>query len=200
MRAPLACVLALLGASCSTGTAQPADAFDHAGRISIALASVAKPAGSGWSYSSDHPGRATFGKLGGEAAQSLSGMVVLSKLPPLESEAEFLDLVRDQRSREWEAGRFEDIVREESVSVDQGVWVVRFHIKYKDSGASNLPPRAHHLVIEDLGATFRHPEYSGVAVTVALSQRSLPETPLENFEVLAEGLIRSVQFHSAPRP
>lgn len=83
-------------------------------------------------------------------------------------------------------------------SVEDGIWVVRFHIKYKDFGAANLPPLTPYLVIEDLGATFRHPEYSGVAVTVALSQRSLPEAPLENFEAVAKRLIKSVQFHSSP--
>lgn len=198
MRGPLAFVLALLGVSCSAGANPPADSFDQAGRISVTLASVAKPSGPDWSYSRDHPGRVTFGKVGEAAAQSLSGMIVLSRLPSHESQAEFLDLVRAQRSRDSADSRFEDIAREESVSIDDGIWVVRFHIKYRDFGASNLPPLARHLVIEDLGATFRHPEDSGVAVTVALSQRSVPEAALQNFGALAESLIKSVQFHSAP--
>jgi hypothetical protein len=198
MPGPLAFALALFGTSCSAGATPPVDAFDQAGRISVTLASVAKPAGPDWSYSRDHPGRVSFGRLGGDSAQSLSGMVVLSRLPPLESQAEFLKLVSKQRSRDSADSRFEDIVREELVAIDQGIWVVRFHIKYKDFGATNLPPLARYLVIEDLGATFRHPEHSEVAVTVALSQRSRPEAPFENFEALAEGLIKSVRFHSAP--
>ena len=160
---------------------------------------MAKPDGSDWSYSREHEGRVTFGKLGGDAVQSLSGMVVLSKRPSLESEAAFLDLVRDQRSRDAGDSRCEDIIREESVSVNDGTWVVRFSIKYRDFGASNLPPAARYLVIEDRGATFRHPMYSGVAVTITLSQRSLPDAPLENFAALAEHLINSVEFHAAPR-
>jgi hypothetical protein len=196
---PLVSVLAaVLTVSCSAGANQRTDGSDRSGRLSVTLASVAKPAGPDWSYSRDHPGRVTLGRLGKDSAQSLSGIVVLSKLPSFESQAEFLDLVREQRGRESGDTRFEDIVREESVSTEDGIWVVRFHIKYKDFGANNLPPLARYLVIEDLGATFRHPKYSGVAVTVALSQRSLPEAPFVNFEAVAEGLIKSVQFHSDP--
>ena len=77
MLGPFVSVLAaLLGASCSAGANPPANEFAQGGRISVTLASVAQPAGPDWSYSRDHPGRVTFGRLGEDAAKSLSGMVV----------------------------------------------------------------------------------------------------------------------------
>jgi hypothetical protein len=178
------------GSDSSTGIIDPTE------RISVVLASVLPPQEAGWHYSREHPGRVTIGKIGELPGQSFSGMVVLSSLPPMQSQEEFLQLVSSQRARDSGDPRYEDLLSEESVSNENGIWVVRFHTRYKDFGARNSPPSAGYLVIEDVGAVFRHPVEMGVAITVALSQRSMPEDALIDFAARAESFIDSIEFQS----
>ena len=167
-------------------------------RINLVLASVLPPGGSGWSQLREHPGRVQLGKLGTAPGQSFTGTVVLSKLPVVKSKEEFFQVVSTQRARDSDDSRFEDLVKDETISEKDGVWMLRFHMKYKDFGASNLPAGARHLIVEDFGAVFRHPKEAGVAVTVGLSQRSMPEDVDETFEKVAEDFLGSVEFHAAP--
>jgi hypothetical protein len=167
-------------------------------RIDVMLASVLPPSGSGWTQFREHPGKVSLGKLGAASGQSFAGTVLLTKLPALKSKEEFFALVSRQRARDSSDTRFEDLVRDETVSIHDGVWVVRFHVKYKDFGANNRPKTAHYLIAEEFGAVFRHPFEDGVAVYVALSQRSLPQDLDESFEKLAKKFVASVEFRSGP--
>jgi hypothetical protein len=168
---------------------------DLSRRISLGLASVLPPGGSGWSLKRA-PARITFGKLGTVPSQSFSGMVVLARLPVLNSKEEFLDWNVRERARDSGDPRYKDLVTNDTVAIEDGVWAFRFHTKYEDSGATNLPAGTHHLVVEDIGAVFRHPFESGVAVYVALSQRSTPQGSDETFERVAREFLGSVEFHS----
>jgi hypothetical protein len=170
----------------------------QAERIDVMLASVRPPSGSGWTQVRDNPAKVSLGKLGAASSQSFAGTVVLTRLPPLRSKEEFLTLVSRQRARDSNDTRFEDLVRVETVSAQDGVWMVRFHMKYKDFGASNRPKTAPYLIVEDFGAVFRHPFENGVAVNVALSQRSLPQDLDEAFERVANDFVGSVEFRSGP--
>lgn len=165
-------------------------------RIDVVLASVLPPSGSGWMQLREHAGKVHLGKLGAASGQSFSGMVVLTRLPTLKSKEEFFELVSRQRARDSDDPRFEDLTKDEATSVEDGVWVFRFHVKYKDLGANNLPAGAAHLIVEDFGAVFRHPNEEGVAVSVSLSQRSMPQDVDETFEQLAEDFLSSVEFNS----
>jgi hypothetical protein len=152
--------------------------------------------GSGWMQLREHAGKVHLGKLGAASGQSFSGMVVLTRLPTLKSKEEFFELVSGQRARDSDDPRFEELTKDEATSVEDGVWVFRFHVKYKDLGANNLPAGAGHLIVEDFGAVFRHPNEEGVAVSVSLSQRSMPQDVDETFEQLAEDFLSSVEFNS----
>jgi len=167
-------------------------------RIDVVFASVLPPSGSGWTQVREHPGKVSLGKRGAASGQSFVGTVVLVRLPALKSKEEFFALVSRQRARDSNDTRFEDLIRDETVSVQDGVWVVRFHMKYKDFGATNRPKTAPYLIVEEFGAVFRHPFENGVAVHVALSQRSLPQDLDETFEKVAEDFLGSVQFRCVP--
>lgn len=167
-------------------------------RIDVSLALVLPPGGSGWSLSRIHAGSVRFGKLGSAPGESFFGLVVLSRLPPLNSREEFQSVVSRQRARDSGDPRFEDIVNDETVSVEDGVWVFRFHMKYKDFGANSVQPGSSYLIVEDYGAVFRHPDHRDVAVTVSLSRRSTPEDSDGAFEKLAADFTGSVEFVEDP--
>jgi hypothetical protein len=168
-------------------------------RIDVVLASVLPPRGGGWSLWKENPAKAHVAKLGEADGQSYAGLVGLSRLPELSSTQEFLELASRQRARDSGDPRYEDILVEEKVFSENGIWVFRFHIKYKDYGATNLPESDGYLIIEDFGASFRHPFETGVAVNVALSQRSRPGDANLNFKQLADEFVNSTKFQRAPQ-
>jgi hypothetical protein len=45
----------------------------------------------------------------------------------------------------------------------------------------------------------RHPDNKNVGITIALSQRSLPEDAIENFEKLANDFIKNAEFIPLPQ-
>jgi len=116
----------------------------------------------------------------------------------LKSQEEFLSVISRQRARDSGDPRFEDIVNDETVSVEDGVWAFRFHVKYKDFGTNNPEPGSPYLVVEDFGAVFRHPNHSDVAVTVSLSRRSTPDDSDTTFEELAAAFAGSIEFVQDP--
>jgi hypothetical protein len=107
-------------------------------RIDVVLASVLPPSGSGWMQFREHEGKVHLGKLGAASGQSFSGLVVLTRLPTLKSKEEFFELVSKQRARDSDDPRFEDLVKDEATSVEDGAWAFRFHVRYKDLGANDL--------------------------------------------------------------
>jgi hypothetical protein len=145
----------------------------------------------------ENPAKAHVAKLGDADGQSYAGLVGLSRLPELSLTQEFLELASRQRERDSGNPRYEDILVEEKVSSENGIWVFRFHIKYKDFGATNLPESDGYLIIEDFGASFRHPFDKGVAVNVALSQRSRPGDANLDFKQLADEFVSSTKFQRA---
>jgi hypothetical protein len=84
-------------------------------------------------------------------------------------------------------------------STEKNTPAVRYHTKYKDFGATNLPKGASYLIVEDIGIMCRHPDNKNVGITIALSQRSLPEDAIENFEKLANDFIKNAEFIPLPQ-
>lgn len=167
-------------------------------RLEILGVSMLPPQEDGWRYSKVHPARIEFGKVGGRKDRSLVGVVVLSKLPTTSSIEEFIKVISEQRARNTGNPRFENLTNDEVFSTEKDTPSVRYHTKYKDFGAKNLPKGASYLIVEDIGIMCRHPENKNVGVTIALSQRSLPENAIENFEVLANDFIKNAEFLSFP--
>lgn len=163
-------------------------------RIDVAGVSLLPPQEKGWAYIRTHPARTEFGKLGAKEGQSFSGMVILSKLPNLNSDKEFLELISAQRSRDSGDARYEDILNEEIIANVKNTRAVRFHTKYKDYGASNLPISSAYLVIEDIGIILQHPDNKNIAVSIALSQRSKPEDANAAFVELALEFIKNANL------
>ena len=178
--------------------AATSDPDERSKRISVTLASLLLPGG--WHYHWKSPARITFARRSGLPVRSLAGLLVLSKLGPVESLDHFLEEVSKQRASGPRDPRYENLVHDESVADEAGVWVVRWHIKYKDFGAPNLPADASYLVVEDFGAAFRHPQQTDVAVSVSVSQRSLARDLLPDFGSFAGGVIDTIQFESPADP
>ncbi len=168
-------------------------------RIELLGISLLPPQENGWSYIRNHPARITFGKSGAQDGQSVMGGVVLSKLPDVGSEEEFLEVVSKQRHRDKGNPRYEDILDEQTISHEKNTLGVRIHTKYKDFGAKNMPGGSSYLVVEDIGIMCRHPENKNVAVSIILSQRSRPEDTITNFQALAEGFIKDAEFMPFPK-
>lgn len=163
-------------------------------RIDAAGVSLLPPQEKGWVYKRTHPARTEFGKLGEKEGQSFSGMVVLSKLPNIKSDEEFLQIILKQRSRDSKNSRYEEIANEEILSNQKNTRAVFFYKKYKDFGANNLPITSSHLIIEDVGTIFQHPDKKNIAVNIALSQRSKPEDVNESFKELALEFIKNAKL------
>ena len=110
-----------------------------------------------------------------------------------------MKVVSEQRSRDTGNPRFENLINEEVFSTEKDTPSIRYHTKYKDFGATNLPSGASYLVTEDIGIMCRHPDNKNVGVTITLSQRSLPEDAIENFEALANDFIKNAEFVPLPQ-
>jgi len=189
----LTLLLLFFGGACQ-GRGGYVEIVDSTKRIDVSLATVRPPSGPGWHLSRIHPGSVSLGKLGSVDSQSFSGLVVLSRLPRLSSKEDFLEFVSRQRARDSGDLRYQDILNIETVGVENGIWVIRFHMKHKDFGAANRRSNTPYLVVEDYGAVYQHPYYKDVAVNVALSQRSAPEQMDAAFAQFAEAFINSVEF------
>jgi hypothetical protein len=168
-------------------------------RIEVLGLTLLPPQEAGWAYKKVSPARTQFGRVGTKNGQSLAGLVVMSKLPNIGSKEEFMKVVSEQRSRNTGNPRFENLINEEVFSTEKDTPAVRYHTKYKDFGATNLPPGASYLITEDIGIMCRHPDNKNVGVTIALSQRSLPEDAIENFEALANVFIKNAEFIPLPQ-
>jgi hypothetical protein len=164
-------------------------------RIETPVYSVLPPQEPGWNYYQENPIKLTFGRLGNEEGQSYAGHVVVSRLADVNNKEEFFKLLSKQRARDAGNTRYEDLVNEETVEVKDGNYIFRFHTKYKDFGANNLPKNAKYLVIEDYGVGFQHPFKKNIVVTIALSQRASPSDINNNFSVLANKFISSIEFY-----
>ncbi|NQW29081.1 MAG: hypothetical protein HQ472_01030 [Ignavibacteria bacterium] len=163
-------------------------------RIEVMGLTLLPPQEEGWEYKKITLARTQFGKVGAHKDQSLAGLVVLSKLPNIGSKEKFMKVVSEQRARNTGNPRFENLINDEVFSAEKDTPAVRYHTKYKDFGAINLPKGAKYLIVEDIGIMCRHPENQNVGVTIALSQRSLPEDAIENFEELANEFIKNAEF------
>ncbi len=163
-------------------------------RIETPAYSILPPQEAGWSYVKENPIKVSFGKIGDKEGQSFSGMVGLSRMPQVNSKKEFFDAISAQRGRDSKDSRFEDLQNETSASIENGLYIFHFYKKYKDYGANNLPKSSPYLVIEDIGSILQHPNNRGVAVTITLSQRSLPSDLLSSFNTLARGFVSSIEF------
>jgi hypothetical protein len=172
---------------------------DLTNRIEVMGLTLLPPQEAGWEYKKISLARTQFGKVGDHKGQSLAGLVVLSKLPNISSKEEFMKVVSEQRARNTGNPRFENLINEEVFSSEKDTPAVRYHTKYKDFGATNLPKGAEYLIVEDIGIMCRHPENRNVGVTIALSQRSLPEDAIENFEALANDFIKNAEFVALPQ-
>lgn len=168
-------------------------------RFEVLGVSVLPPQEDGWHYSKVHPARIEFNGIGDRESQSLAGAVILSKLPTTSSKEEFMKIVSEQRARNTGNPRFENLINDEVFSSEKDTPAVRYHTKYKDFGATNLPKGAKYLIVEDIGIMCCHPENRNVGVTIALSQRSLPGDAIENFEKLANDFIKNVEFIPLPQ-
>lgn len=196
IKAHLLLITFLLGSicGCKTNNLNPTKITDQTIRLEVLGVSLLPPQEDGWHYVKKHPARIEFGKIGTPKGQSFAGMVVLSKLPDIGSEKEFLEVISKQRKRDSGNPRYEDLLNEETVSYEKNTIAVRFHTKYKDYGAKNLPKSSSYLIVEDIGIICRHPENKNVGVTIALSQRSTPEDASKTFESLAEDFIKNAEF------
>jgi len=121
-------------------------------------------------------------------------MVVLSKLPDFNTKEEFLHIFSKQRKRKISNQRFENLLNEEKLVPNSKIMKIMFHTKYKDFEAKNLPSSMEYLIVEDFGATFRHPHNKNIAVTLALSKRTIDEDSDANFKKLADEFLSSVTF------
>ncbi len=156
--------------------------------------SLLPPQGEDWYFKKEHQGSFYFRKLGTEKDQSLLGGVILSKLPEIKTEKEFLSLVSEQRSRDAGNSRYENILNIEKLSNERSDFCVRFHTIYKDFKARNLPAGAKFLIEEDIGMACRHPYNKNIAVNMVFSQRTLQNNTFENFESIANDFIHNVKF------
>ena len=181
---------------CKTNNSNLTKITDQRTRLEALGVSLLPPQEDGWHYAKIHPARIEFGKIGNQKGQSFAGMIVLSKLPDVGSEKEFLDVISKQRKRDSGNPRYEDLLNEEAISYEKNTIAVRFHTKYKDYGAKNLPKSSSYLIIEDIGIICRHPENKNVGVTIALSQRSTPEDASKTFKSLADEFIKNAEFKS----
>jgi len=163
-------------------------------RFTIAGVSILPPEGEGWSFNKEHQGSFHFGKLGTGKGQSIVGGVVLSKLPEINTDKEFLSLVSEQRRKDEGNPRYETILNTEKLSNERTDFCVRFHTVYKDFKAKNLPAEANYLIEEDIGMVCRHPYKKNIAVNLVFSQRTLENYKIENFEKLANDFIKKIEF------
>ncbi len=200
-KAAILLIAFLLGSTCGCASewSEATRVTSMTNRIEILGMSLLPPQREGWSYIRNHPARITFGKPGNTSDQSVIGAVVLSKLPDIGSEAEFLEVVSKQRHRNVGDPRYEYLVDEETVSCEKNTLGVRIHTKYKDFGAKNLPEGCSCLIVEDIGIMCRHPENKNVAASIILSQRSKPENTVTNFQELADGFIKNAEFTPFPK-
>ena len=196
---PLAITIFLASAlGCAAEKAGFEKITDLTNRIEVIGLTLLPPQEEGWEYKKISLARTLFGKAETQKGQSLAGLVILSKLPNIGSKEEFMNVVSEQRARDAGNPRFEDLLNDEVFSTEKNTPSVRYHTKYKDFGATNLPKGAKYLIVEDIGIMCRHPNNKNVGVTIALSQRSLPEDAIENFETLANDFIKNAEFIPLP--
>jgi len=175
-------------------SADPIEITSLDNRIETPAYSVLPPQEPGWSYFRETPIKLYFGRIGEKDGQSFTGMIVVSRSPHVKSAGEFLNAVSKQRARGSDDPRYQDLINDETVDIEAGLYTVRFHSKYKDFGAVNLPDATDYLIVEDFGAVIRHPTNQTVAVTIALSQRSKEDDLSPNLKVLAEQFISSMEL------
>ncbi len=187
--------MVLLLSACSTSKTKYITISNLSERIKTPAYSVLPPQEKGWAYNRETPIKLVFGRQNSKNDQSYVGFVVVSRLIKVNSKEEYFDFVTSQRNRDIGNPRYEDISNEENVELIENNYVFRFHKKFKDFGAKNLPKSAKYLVIEDYGATYQHPLKENYAVTIALSQRTLPSGMVNSFHILAKEFVDSIQFY-----
>ena len=163
-------------------------------RIELMGVSILPPQDKGWQYHKIHNGKIILNKMGFEAGETYSGMVVLSKLPNLNSEYDFLKLFRKQRKIEPSNSRYIDLLNEEKLVQNDKTMEINFHKKYKDFESKNLPSNVKYLIVEDYGASFQHPFDKNIAVTISLSQRTQEKYSNNQFKNLVNEFIRNIRF------
>ena len=97
---------------CKTNNSNLTKITDQRTRLEALGVSLLPPQEDGWHYAKIHPARIEFGKIGNQKGQSFAGMIVLSKLPDVGSEKEFLDVISKQRKRDSGNPRYEDLLND----------------------------------------------------------------------------------------
>jgi hypothetical protein len=169
---------------------------DSSAVISLSGFSISPPDGKGWYRGKNDNKRIIFARKGDNRTQSLIAMALVHNLPDVtsDSEDEFLKMVSKIRRRKNNKSRFKNILKEETVSHEKSTFTVRFHTKYKDYGAKNMPKSVKYMVTEDIGILWRHPENKNIGLTIGLSQRHLEGDPVKDFKKITDEFIKSANI------
>lgn len=167
-------------------------------RFEILGVSMLPPQEAGWHYEKLSPAKIEFGKIT-RKDQSFVGLVLLSRLPKIESKDEFIKVLSEQRQRNTGNPRYETLINDEEYSVEKETPSLRFHTKYKDKASPHLPEGKECFIVEDYGIICRHPKAWNVAVFIALSQRTLPGEEQTDWKEIADEFIRGVEFIDVPK-
>ena len=159
-------------------------------------ATVSPPMGVGfeWSYDAVSESRVEFAAKGNKPTLTFAANIVTHGLPDVVNDRELLEHVIEGRGVSGGHPRYETIINKELLSYEKGTVCVRYHAKFKDFDAANLPKDQSFLVMEDFGSICRHPENPNVGIAIGISQRSLPNDIYEDFEEMAEKYIASGSF------
>lgn len=198
LEAPLLVIAFFLGTACSNLEKEyeiiklknPTD------RLQMSGVSFQPPEADGWYFKKKNRVWIEIEKLGTKKDQSLYGAVVLSKMPDLQSEKEFLEFVSGEDRKRADDPRFEYILDEKTVTNEKETLSIRFHNKCRDYGVNGLAGTSPFLFVEKIGLVCLHPEKMDVGVSITLAQRFKAKDDIENFEFLAEEFIKNARIES----
>jgi hypothetical protein len=167
--------------------------YDPSARIDISGVSVAPPQDPGWQILQRSTLQLVLGKQGPQPDATYMVLVVLYRLPDLNSETEFLKFISEQRLSAPETGRFRIVKNVEEISRGRGAYCVSYHTISEDY-AARTSSGVRSMLSEMMGYHCQHPKNKNVGVNFQYSHRHYPGNEDSFLEKKATEVLEEVRF------
>ncbi|HUL13461.1 MAG TPA: hypothetical protein VLU73_15010 [Methylococcaceae bacterium] len=150
----------------------------------------------GWFIIERNPDRAVLAKQGDKPDETLAIEADLLKggSPMLNSNEEFVLLIKETEARNTDPARFKVLRHEVSPYTEKDNNCVRSHMVAEDHTAVKRSGKAGQMILEKLTLICVHPKDNRVGVSVAYSQRYYPDQRDPGFIEKATSILNSIEF------
>ena len=198
-KAVVLCAIFVL-ASCATTRPSPPEVKLPPERILQKGYSLMPLNEKGWVIEGRNAYTFAFGKLGANQDETFAIQAMFSRLPAYETNANFLQLIKDGQSKDTGSPRFEILKHDVTPFPMKGADCAESHMVIIDHNAARRSGNTGDMILEALSLICAHPSEKSVAINVVYSHRHYPGQDDPAFMEKGTAVLKSVELFKPDQP